>query len=70
MALKLKGDTPALQVVATGAQSYQNYSDIKGGALFKAEAGIGFNTNENQKIYKTHLIIHMDLENIVLVQQP
>lgn len=68
MALKLMGDTQVLQTVATGTQGYQNYSDIEGGALFKAETGIGFNTSENQKIYKTHLIIHMVLENIVLVQ--
>ncbi|MFX4717448.1 hypothetical protein ABTB07_21345, partial [Acinetobacter baumannii] len=34
--------TQALQAVAAGAQGYQTYSDIKGGALFKAESGIGF----------------------------
>ncbi|WP_343594723.1 hemagglutinin repeat-containing protein [Acinetobacter sp.] len=41
--------TQALQAVAAGAQGYQTYSDIKGGALFKAEAGIGFSTSENQQ---------------------
>lgn len=30
MALKLKGDTQSLQAVATGAQGYQTYNDIKG----------------------------------------
>ncbi|WP_262729131.1 hemagglutinin repeat-containing protein [Acinetobacter pittii] len=41
--------TQALQAVAAGAQGYQTYSDIKGGALFKAESGIGFSTNKNQQ---------------------
>jgi filamentous hemagglutinin len=46
-----KGDdrTQALQGLAVGAQAYQSYSDIKGGALAKAEAGIGFSTSENQQ---------------------
>jgi len=41
--------TQALQAVAAGAQGYQTYSDIKGGALFKAESGIGFSTSKNQQ---------------------
>ena len=41
--------TQALQAVAAGAQGYQSYSDIKGGALFKAESGIGFSTSKNQQ---------------------
>ncbi|AYO55247.1 hemagglutinin repeat-containing protein [Acinetobacter wuhouensis] len=48
---KSKGDdrTQALQGLAAGAQAYQSYSDIKGGAVIKAEAGIGFSTSENQQ---------------------
>ena len=48
---KSKGDdrTQALQGLAVGAQAYQSYSDIQGGALAKAEAGIGFSTSENQQ---------------------
>lgn len=42
--------TQALQAVAAGAQGYQTYSDIKGGALFKAESGIGFSTSKTSKI--------------------
>ncbi|WP_427838347.1 hemagglutinin repeat-containing protein [Acinetobacter baumannii] len=41
--------TQALQAIAAGAQGYQTYSDIKGGALFKAESGIGFSTSKNQQ---------------------
>ncbi|MDC4876493.1 hemagglutinin repeat-containing protein [Acinetobacter sp. AKBS16] len=41
--------TQALQAIAAGAQGYQTYSDIKGGALFKAESGIGFSTSNNQQ---------------------
>ncbi|WP_174492312.1 hemagglutinin repeat-containing protein [Acinetobacter sp. Marseille-Q1623] len=41
--------TQALQTLATGAQAYQSYSDIKGGALIKAEAGIGFSTSESEQ---------------------
>jgi len=41
--------TQALQGVAAAAQGYQTYSDIKGGALFKAETGIGFSTSKNQQ---------------------
>lgn len=50
-AVKNKADdrTQALQAVAAGAQAYQSYSDIQGGALFKAEAGIGFSTSSNQQ---------------------
>jgi len=45
MAMKLKGDTQALQAVAAGAHGFQTYSDIKGDALFKTESSIGFSTN-------------------------
>ncbi|WP_353887592.1 hemagglutinin repeat-containing protein [uncultured Acinetobacter sp.] len=50
-ASKSKADdrTQALQVMATGAQGYQTYSDVKGSALFKAEAGIGFSSSSNQQ---------------------
>ncbi|WP_434279040.1 hemagglutinin repeat-containing protein [Acinetobacter sp. CE-15] len=41
--------TQALQGLAAGAQAYQSYSDIKGGSVAKAEAGIGFSTSKNQQ---------------------
>lgn len=41
--------TQALQTLAAGAQTYQTYSDVQGGALFKAEAGIGFSTKNNKQ---------------------
>lgn len=41
--------TQALQGLAVGAQAYQSYSDIQGGAIVKAEAGIGFSSSENQQ---------------------
>ena len=48
---KSKADdrTQALQGVAAVAQGYQTYSDIQGGALFKAETGIGFSTSKNSQ---------------------
>ncbi|WP_409976760.1 hemagglutinin repeat-containing protein [Acinetobacter sp. C_3_1] len=48
---KSKADdrTQALQGVAAAAQGYQTYSDIQGGALFKAETGIGFSTSKNSQ---------------------
>ncbi|WOE32000.1 MULTISPECIES: hemagglutinin repeat-containing protein [unclassified Acinetobacter] len=41
--------TQALQGVAAAAQGYQTYSDIKGGALFKAESGFGFSTSQSNQ---------------------
>ena len=38
-----------LQGVAAAAQGYQTYSAIQGGALFKAEAGLGFSTSKNNQ---------------------
>ena len=48
---KSKADdrTQALQGIAAVAQGYQTYSDIQGGALFKAETGIGFSTSKNNQ---------------------
>lgn len=48
---KSKADdrTQALQGLAAGAQGYQTYSAIQGGALFKAEAGLGFSTSKNNQ---------------------
>lgn len=56
-ASKSKADdrTQALQVMATGAQAYQTYSDVKGGALFKAEAGIGFSSSSNQQSSQSNI---------------
>ncbi|MEQ1322419.1 hemagglutinin repeat-containing protein [Acinetobacter soli] len=56
-ASKSKADdrTQALQVMAAGAQSYQTYSDVKGGALFKAEAGIGFSSSSNQQSSQSNI---------------
>lgn len=50
-ASKSKADdrTKALQTLAAGAQGYQTYSDIQGGALAKTEAGIGFKTSQSQQ---------------------
>ncbi|MGE8572673.1 MAG: hemagglutinin repeat-containing protein [Acinetobacter amyesii] len=41
--------TQALQGLAAGAQGYQTYNAIQGGALFKAESGIGFSTSKKNQ---------------------
>ncbi|MCU4582286.1 hemagglutinin repeat-containing protein [Acinetobacter gyllenbergii] len=50
-AIKSKADqrTQALQGAAAVAQGYQSYSDLQGGAIAKAETGIGFKTSKSEQ---------------------
>ncbi|WP_436897341.1 hemagglutinin repeat-containing protein [Acinetobacter gyllenbergii] len=50
-AINSKADqrTQALQGAAAVAQGYQSYSDLQGGAIAKAETGIGFKTSKSEQ---------------------